>query len=366
MRMINGPRNQMAYTEAIALKATVVLPLLVLQKPHRNSKTQDHIRCLERRMKLWSEGSIDTLVVECRAIQKRLPKYGKKTRTKSTVKILCQFNVPGEDNVRGDFLHLADHVDEEDPTSPTVKEVLRNKHPSAQCSPESLIQGEPPDTHPVIFDSIDASLIRSCALNTNGASGPSGLDAYAWKRLCTSYKSESNTLCQSLALSIKRMCTEYIDPRVLSPLLSCRLIALNKNPGVRPIGISETSRRIMAKAALRIMRDDIQDAAGTVQLSAGQIARVEAAVHAVREKFQLDETEAVLIDASNAFNSLNRATALQNIRHICPPLSTVLINTYRAPIQLFVDGELLLSQEGTTQGYPLAMPMYALATGPPD
>ena len=112
------------------------------------------------------------------------------------------------------------------------------------------------------------------------------------------------------------MCTEYIDPRVLSPLLSCRLIALNKNPGVRPIGIGETSRRIMAKAALRIMRDDIQDAAGTVQLSAGQIAGVEAAVHAVR-KFQLDETEAVLIDASNAFNSLNRATALQNIRHNC-------------------------------------------------
>ena len=84
--------------EATALKVTVVLPLLVLQKPHRNSKTQDHIRCLERQMKLWSEGSIDTLVVECRAIQKRLPKYGKKTRTKSTVKILCQFNVPGEDS----------------------------------------------------------------------------------------------------------------------------------------------------------------------------------------------------------------------------------------------------------------------------
>ena len=224
---------------------------------------------------------------------------------------------------------------------------------------------DPPDTHPVTFDSIDASLIRSCALNTNGASGPSGLDAYAWKRLCTSYKSESNTLCQSLALSIKRMCTKYIDPRVLSPLLSCRLIALNKNPGVRPIGIGETFRPILAKAALRIMRDDIQDAAGTVQLSAGQIAGVEAAVHAVREKFQLDETEAVLlIDTSNAFNSLNRATALQNIRHICPPLSTVLINTYRPPTQLFVDGERLLSQEGTTQGDPLAMPMYALATVP--
>ena len=40
----------------------------------------------------------------------------------------------------------------------------------------------------------------------------------------------------------------------------------------------------------------------------------------------------------------------------------ILINTYRAPTELFVDGDTLLSQEGTTQRDPLAMPMYALAT----
>lgn len=70
------------------------------------------------------------------------------------------------------------------------------------------------------------------------------------------------------------------------------------------------------------------------------------------------------MDASNAFNSLNRNVALHNIRHTSPAISTILINTYRAPTELFIDGEVLLSQEGTTQGDPLAMPMYAVATIP--
>ena len=70
------------------------------------------------------------------------------------------------------------------------------------------------------------------------------------------------------------------------------------------------------------------------------------------------------IDATNAFNSLNSQTALYNIRRFCPALATILINTYRVPTELFIDEDRMLSREGTTQGDPLAMPMYALATVP--
>ena len=72
----------------------------------------------------------------------------------------------------------------------------------------------------------------------------------------------------------------------------------------------------------------------------------------------------LLVDASNAFNSLNRKTALHNIRSLCPTLSTILINTYRSDPVCFVDGDTLHSREGTTQGDPLAMPMYDIATMP--
>ena len=80
--------------------------------------------------------------------------------------------------------------------------------------------------------------------------------------------------------------------------------------------------------------------------------------------FEQDSTDGViLVDASNAFNSLNRKAALHNIRIICPEFSTVLINTYRLPVRMFIQGgEEILSVEGTTQGDNLAMSFFALGT----
>ena len=72
----------------------------------------------------------------------------------------------------------------------------------------------------------------------------------------------------------------------------------------------------------------------------------------------------LLVDAKNAFNSLNRAAALHNCQVLCPSLAPILINIYRSNAELFVAGESILSQEGTTQGDPLAMAMYALGTLP--
>ena len=254
-----------------------------------------------------------------------------------------------------------------------MKDILADKHPPGKpAHPDAIINEPLPDVHPVLFEPLDAAMIRSAALHTNSSAGPSGLDAFGWRRLCTSFKSSSSELCHSLALVAKRLCTELVDPTSIAPLMASCLISVDKNPGVRPIGIGDTAGRIIAKAILNITkailnitRQDVQEVAGSIQLCAGQIAGIEAAVHAVRSFLQSDETEAVLlIDANNAFNSLNRETALHNIQRLCPSLATALINTYRAPSQLYVDGDVLLSQEGTTQGDPLAMPMYALATIP--
>ena len=77
-----------------------------------------------------------------------------------------------------------------------------------------------------------------------------------------------------------------------------------------------------------------------------------------------DPEALVLVGATNAFNRLNRQVTLLNCDKICPAMAHILINTYRNNSHLFVHGQWLLSEEGTTQGDPLAMAMYAIGTLP--
>ena len=172
-------------------------------------------------------------------------------------------------------------------------------------------------------------------------------------------------LCQALANFARKLATKAVDPATLKPFTACRLIALDKRPGVRPIGVCEVARRIAVKAILRVVDKDVEDACGYLQKCSGLPAGQEAAVHAMQKLYDDDSMEGILlVDAKNAFNSLREA-ALHNVQRMCPALSVTLHNCYRTPSWLFVSGGgELLSREGTTQGDPLSMPFYALATLP--
>ena len=117
---------------------------------------------------------------------------------------------------------------------------------------------------------------------------------------------------------------------------------------------------------MSVTKQDVIDACGSLQVCAGHKRGSEAAVHAMRSIFDADDTDAVLlIDASNAFNSLNRAVALHNFTVLCPSIATYAINTYRRHARLFImGGKELQSAEGTTQGDPVAMSLYAVSLQP--
>ena len=167
-----------------------------------------------------------------------------------------------------------------------------------------------------------------------------------------------------LATLARLLATEYLDPNTLESFVACRLIPLDKNPGVRPIGIGEVTRRTVGKCISWVLCKDIQQAAGPLQTGTGLQGGTEAAIHSMKLVFKQESTDGViLVDSSNAFNSLNRKATLHNIQIICPEFSTVLINTYRLPLHMFIQGGgEIFSVESTTQGDNLAMLFYALGT----
>ena len=113
--------------------------------------------------------------------------------------------------------------------------------------------------------------------------------------------------CDVIVSLAKRICTAYLDPKGLETFVACRLIALDKCLGVRPIRIGETLRRIIGKAISNTLKYDIQDAVRPLHLCAGFEGRCEAVVHAMQQLFSLPKLDAVIqVDACNAFNSLNR------------------------------------------------------------
>ena len=371
---------QASALELTALEAIMVASCLLLQKPYESSKSKDHVSALERRLRAWQSGDIDGLMREGRTIQNQLRTRGRTSLTEEeqdskNARIFAKLVFEGKihsalrylsDNHGGGILPLNERLDPD--SERTVRDVLNEKHPTKRpASRDALVTTteQPPEVHPVLFESLTAASIRSAALRTAGSAGPSGIDAAGWRRLCCSFHKDSNDLCAAIAAFARRICTTYVDPDGIQAFVACRLLPLNKNPGVRPIGVCEVVRRIVGKAVLSVIGKDIAQAAGPLQLCAGHTAGCEAAVHAMRKVFSDVSTDAViLVDAANAFNNLNRQVALVNIQYLCPPIAVILINCYRSDIRLFVEKDVIMSQEGTTQGDPLAMAFFALASVP--
>ena len=73
---------------SVNLKTATVLPILLLQKPSKKSKTKDRIKCLERRLANWSNGDLEELVKEGRTLQHRLPRNGS---ARPNINMACSF-----------------------------------------------------------------------------------------------------------------------------------------------------------------------------------------------------------------------------------------------------------------------------------
>ena len=101
-----GHFNSDTALKGIALKVFHILPALLLQKPSRNSKAKEHLKCLERRLALWEAGDLTALLAEARVIQDRLKKTSNSTKRQSddVARIFARHMLEGKVNAALKFL----------------------------------------------------------------------------------------------------------------------------------------------------------------------------------------------------------------------------------------------------------------------
>ena len=85
------------------------------------------------------------------------------------------------------------------PLDSTVVDSLIKKHPKKRPPVfRTLIDNLAYPPYSILFDQLDAVHLHHVALKLHGAAGPSGLDASAWRCMCTSFQIVSDDLCDAL------------------------------------------------------------------------------------------------------------------------------------------------------------------------
>ena len=157
-----------------------------------------------------------------------------------------------------------------------------------------------PDVKDVI---ISSASIEKTTRSLQGSSGTSGTDSEHWQTVLLHHGAHSSHLRDEVATLATKMCNQILPWSNVRALVSGRLIALDKCPGVRTIGIDECLRRIICKSVAEFTKIDLEETCSTDQL-----AGVECAIHVLSDVFDDNKEDGcgmLLMDASNAFNSRN-------------------------------------------------------------
>ena len=156
----------------VAVKAIMVMPNLLLQKPSRNLKSKDHLEALERRLHLWKEGELKELLIEGETTQKSL---SDSKRTTTIDELYKQFkNYMKKGNVNAALKLLTNSMkDGILPLNIQTLNSLKEKHPeSKDASIDILLTDISQRVPPIKFGGIDEEMVRKAAIKTKGGSGP--------------------------------------------------------------------------------------------------------------------------------------------------------------------------------------------------
>ncbi|KAL0213539.1 hypothetical protein RCL1_007165 [Eukaryota sp. TZLM3-RCL] len=193
---------------------------------------------------------------------------------------------------------------------------------------------------------------------SGSAPGPSGL-SYDHLKLAFEF---SYTLVDDCCSYYKKVLTgKVVLPEALT---ASKLVALSKsNGGVRPIAVSESLTRLLAVVVFNRCKFSSINYLKDFQWGIGVVDGAACAVHAVETLLSNDSTRsALLLDFSNAFNSVKRSSISNSI--INSPLVSLLSYfqaQYSTKSKLLFHSYSVMSSSGVKQGDPLGPLLFCLA-----
>ena len=240
------------------------------------------------------------------------------------------------------------------------------KHP--QVDPP-LIPSDPIPSPVMINEAAVVKALRSFPSGT--APGPSGLRANHLKEavLCPS-PDRANGALQALSRVINLLCSGQAPSEVIPHLCGAALFASKKKGGgLRPIAVGEVLRRLTSKCIAKAVKGEAFKVLTPLQVGVGVSVGCEAIVHAVNRVQEDPNTSperkwTLLLDFSNAFNSIDRGKMFEEVRARIPSMAAWLECCYGAQPLLHLGEHTILSKCGVQQGDPLGPLAFALALHP--
>ncbi len=275
----------------------IVFQMVVLQKS-KDVKTSGAIRRrLTTRMDSWEAGKFEMLVqdTERTALAQLARVRGVETqeqRANKFAKLVLQGKLRSAvrwltGRKKGGVL-LPDDVDEK--TGESVIDVLRSKHPDARVPDASELEDYEVTPDFVDLD-ITEEVVEKVARRLSGSAGPGGSDAQSIQHWLLRFGQASQGLRKAVSEFTDWMANDQQPWAAYRALKAGRLVALEKCPGVRPVGIGESWNRLFAKCVMLLAGAEAKDACGIDQLCAGLEAGIEGGIHAMRLLWEMHAAE---------------------------------------------------------------------------
>jgi hypothetical protein len=158
--------------------------------------------------------------------------------------------------------------DTDEKTELSIKEVLQSKHPDVRTpGPDALT------VYPYLPDFVHLDItkvtIKIVARSLSGGAGLGGMDAHELQQWLLQFGKSSCNLQQAVAELVEGLANAFPSCAAYQALMAGCLVALDKCPGIGPIGIGETLRRLAANATLQVAGSDAKERCSINQLCAG-------------------------------------------------------------------------------------------------